>query len=192
MSVNQHLRHPSGDRETPEQNPHGQTAQAAATQAAPTANEPTDAANGKLPEGQTLKLLLRQFAELREHMLLYATARMDGAKASARNAIGRVVLAAMGFIVVCGIAIMASWLALSGIAQGVAELFGGRPWIGTLLTGLAVLCGIAVAIRWAVAARVERARRRTVAKYDARQAQQRSRCGRNAHVPAPATIADRK
>ena len=192
MRAEPQLRHPTGEREPPEHRFNGDAATREATEAAPTTDDSADAARKKKAEREALKLLLQQFAELREYASFYAAARIDGAKASVRNAIIRMVLAALGFVAVAGLVVMASWLVLSGAAQGLGTLFGDQSWIGTLLTGLAALAGVGAGVQCVAAVRRKNARKRTVEKYEARQAQQRTRFGRDAHGREPPSFAQRE
>ena len=144
-------------------------------------NVPTDAAQRELTEREGLKLLLKQYQELREYVSYYAAARIDGVKCSVRNAIGWIVLAALGFVTVGGLILMASWLVLSGISQGAGALFGDRAWIGTVITGVLALTGIGLGMSCAAWIRKNASRKRTVRKYETRDARQRARFGRDVH-----------
>lgn len=186
MRAEQRL-HPADESETPEHRFNGDGATRRAAETVPTADIPADAAREKLEEREALKLLLQQVAELREYASFYAAARIDSAKASVRSAITWMAAAALGFVAVGGLIVMASWFVLSGMAQGLGTLFGAQSWIGTLLTGLAALAGVGAGVLW-VAARRENARKRMVEKYEARQAHQRTRFGRDAHGRKPAPV----
>lgn len=185
MRAEQHLRHLTGEREALEHRFNGDGATRKATDTAPTSDVSAGASREPLAEREALKLLLEQFAELREYASFYAAARIDSAKASLRNAITWMVSAALGFVAVAGLIVMASWFLLSGIAQGLGTLFGDQSWIGTLLTGLAALAGVGAGVQCVVAARRETARKRMVDKYEARQAHQRTRFGRDARDRKP-------
>jgi hypothetical protein len=142
---------------------------------------PADTAQQELTEREGLKLLLRQFQELREYVSYYVAARTDSVKCSVRNAIGQLVLVALGFVAVAGLVVMASWFVLSGISQGVGARFGGQAWIGALTTGVLALVGVGMGISCAAWMRKSAARKRTVEKYETRHAQQRARFGRDMH-----------
>jgi len=142
---------------------------------------PADAAQQELTEREELKLLLKQFQELREYVSYYAAARTDSVKRSVQHAIGGLVLAALGFVAVGGLIVMASWLVLSGISQGAGALFGDRAWIGTVITGVLALAGVGLGMSCAAWARKNASRKRTVRKYETRNARQRARFGRDVH-----------
>ncbi len=188
MSAEQHFRLPACERAASEQRCNGHSPTCAATDAAQPADVSADAAPEKLAGPESLTLLLQQLAELREYASSYAAARLDSAKASVRNTIIRVAATAVGFVTVGGLVVMASWFVLSGMAQGLGTFFGDRSWIGTLLTGLGALVGIGAGVRCVAATRRESARKRTVEKYEARQAHQRARFGRDAHDGAPTPV----
>jgi hypothetical protein len=159
----------------------GDDASPAATESRSKAEVPADAVQQGLTEGEGLKLLLKQFQELREYVSYYAAARTDSVKCSVRNAIGWTVLAALGFVAVGGLIVMASWLVLSGISQGAGTLFGERAWIGTVVTGVLALAGVGLAVSCAAWIRRNASRKRTIRKYETRDARQRARFGRDVH-----------
>jgi hypothetical protein len=183
-------RHPAGERPSRGHHRNGNPEARNREESASTADVPSDAAGEEATETEALKRLLKQFAELREHAWFYAVAQYDSARAVVRNAMVRLVLAALWFVVVAGLIVMASGFVLSGIAQGLGTMFGEQFWIGTLLTGLVALVCLAVGVRWALSVHRNDARRRTVEKYEKRQALQRSRFGRDAQGRTPASVAD--
>lgn len=141
--------------------------------------------------GESLRLLLDQGRAFFAALMDLATAKADGLKLSVRNALLSTTLAALGFIAVCGLIISASWLVLRGMAEGLGILFGGRPWLGAMVTGLLALAGLALGAyvmvtRWKTAAR-----NRTIQKHEQRQARQRARQRGAAGGSAPAASDDR-
>jgi hypothetical protein len=132
-----------------------------------------------LTEGEGLKLLLKQFQELLEYVAYYAAAKTDSVKCAVRDAIRQTVLAALGFVTLAGLIVMASWLVLSGVAQGAGALFGDRAWIGTLITGVLALAGIGVGMLCVISLRQNASRKGTVRKHETRNARQRARFGRD-------------
>jgi hypothetical protein len=151
---------------------------------------PAAAAQQELTEREELQLLLKQFQELREYVSYYAAARIDSAKASVRDATTWMALAALGVVAVAGLIVMASWLVLSGIAQGAGTLFGAHAWIGALITGVLALAGIVLGISCAVTTRKNAARKRTARNYETRNARQRARFGRDVHDREPAPVVE--
>lgn len=189
MRAEPHLRLSTGERAGQQHLPEGDGAPREATRTLPTADAAADAAQQPLGKRRALKLLLRQFAELREYASYYAVARIDSAKAFVRSTVASMVVAALGFVAVAGLILMASWLVLSGLAEGLGTLFGAHAWMGALLTGVAALGSVGIGVLCVVAARRSNARKRMVEKHEARQACQRTRFGRDAHNRKPAPVA---
>ena len=81
---------------------------------------------GERTVSDELKLLLQQFRELGDSFSYFVTAKTDSVKLSLRHVVVWVALAALGFVAVGGLILVASWLILSGMAEGLAELFGNR------------------------------------------------------------------
>jgi hypothetical protein len=113
-----------------------------------------------------LKLLLKQFRDLGEYFSYFVTAKTDSVKLSLRYVILYVVFAALGFVTVGGLIVIASWLMLSGVAEGLAELFGNRSWAGSLMTGFLLLAGLGLGTYYTLAHRNRIARERTAQKYE--------------------------
>ncbi len=179
MRNDQHARHPVRGQASPEQRFNGGDVVPEAAEGESKTNVSTDSAQQKLTEREELKLLHKQFQELREYVSYYAAARADSVKCFVRNAIGRLVLAALGFVAVAALIVMASWLVLSGISQGAGALFGDQAWIGTLLTGVVALAAVGLGMLCAASMRRNASRKRTVRKYETRNGRQRARFGRD-------------
>jgi hypothetical protein len=113
-----------------------------------------------------LKLLLKQFRELGVYFSYFMTAKTDSVKLSLRHVVIWVVSAALGFVAVGGLIVIASWLMLSGLAEGLGGLFGNRSWVGSLLTGFLLLAGLGLGMYYIVAKRNQIARERTAQKYE--------------------------
>ena len=181
MRSGQHAQHRVRGQPSPEHGFNGDDPAPGAVESRSKPDVPADAAQQDLTEREELKLLLKQFQELREYVSYYAAARTDSVKYSVRNAIGRIVLAALGFVAVGGLIVIASWFVLSGISQGAGALFGDRAWIGTVITGVLALAGIGLGVSCAAWARKNASRKRTVREYETREARQRARFGRDVH-----------
>jgi hypothetical protein len=113
-----------------------------------------------------LKLLLKQFRELGEYFSYFVTAKMDIAKLSVRHVVLSVVLAIFGFVAIAGLIVIASWFILSGVAGGVSELFGNRPWVGSFTTGILLLGGLWLGTYFIMAKQNRIARDRAAKKYE--------------------------
>ena len=190
MRSAQHARHRVRGQPSPEHGFNGDDAAPGAAESGSKTDLPADAAQQELTEREGLKLLLKQFQELREYVSYYAAATTDSVKLSVGNALRRIVLAALGFVAVGGLIVMASWFVLSGISQGTGALFGDRAWIGSLLAGVLVLAGVGVGMSYAAATRKNASRKRTVRRYERRHARQRARFGRDVHTGKPAPVVE--
>lgn len=155
-------------------------------------NATDDREQGERTKPDDLKLLLKQFRELAEHFAVFVTAKTDSVKLSVRHVVLWVVLAALGFVAVGGLTVMAGWLMLSGIADGLGELFGNRPWVGSLMTGFLLLAGLGLGMVYTVAKRNRIARDRTAQKYETRKARQQAEFGQNVADRSATTASQRK
>lgn len=57
-----------------------------------------------------------------------------------------VLAAVVAGIALCVFSFQAARLVVSGLTQGIAELAGGRAWVGELAAGVLILCGIAASL----------------------------------------------
>lgn len=143
-------------------------------------------------ELDALKRLLKQFHELREYLSYYATAKTDGAKLFLRNASLWIGLALLGSIAVAGLVVIANWFVLSGAAEGLGVLFGGRLWAGKIIAGLMLLTVLGLFLFCTAARGRAASRERTVRKYEKRQAEQHAEFGRNLDDREAAATPERK
>lgn len=146
---------------------------------------PAPKTTSEFEEGATslldgLKLLLKQFRELKGYFSCFVAAKTDSMKLSLRSTVLRLVLVALGFVVLSGFLVTAGWFVLSGTAGGLGVLFGDRWWLGNLVTGILFLAGLGIGIYLAVAKGKRIFLERTVKKYETRQARQQSEFGRSA------------
>jgi len=146
--------------------------------------EPTE------PDG--VNLLLQLFRELGEYLSYYATAKTDGVKLSLWNAIVRILWAALGFVAISGLIVAASCYVLSGVAGGLAVLFGGRLWAGNIAAGFLVITGLGLGMSWRAAKRERASRERTTKKYENRQARQKADFGHGVSDRAADADSERK
>jgi hypothetical protein len=107
-----------------------------------------------------LNLLLKHFQELSEYFLKLLTTTVDDLTLSLRSIIVWLALAAIGFVAIAGVIVIASWLLLSGMAEGLGGLFG-RAWAGRLVTGLIPLAGLGLVLYCILLTRNRTARRRS-------------------------------
>lgn len=151
-----------------------------------TPKETDDPEHREGTELDALKLLLKQFRELREYFLYYVTAKSDGVKLSLRNAVLWTVLASLGMVAVAGLIVTANWFMLSGTAEGLGQLYGGRLWAGKITAGFLSLACLGIGVCYLVARRKSASRERTVQKYEKRQAGEQAEFGRNVYDQASA------
>ena len=150
-------------------------------------NATDDLEQGEETKPDDLKLLLKQFRELGEYFSYFVTAKTDSVKLALRRIVLSVVMAALSFIAVGGLIVIAGWLMLSGMAEGLGELFGNRSWAGSLMTGFGLLAGLGLGMYYTSAKRNRIACERTAQEYERRQARQQAQFGQNVADRAAAT-----
>jgi hypothetical protein len=70
------------------------------------------------------------------------------------------------------------WLLLSGIAGGIGELVGDRPWLGAIITSVVILIIASIAL-WIVYRRIQKSGWKAVReRYERRHREQKARFGR--------------
>jgi hypothetical protein len=109
--------------------------------------------------------LMDDFQSLREAFALLVAARFDQIKLSLRRAFLWVVLAAVGVFALVAFAVTACAMLVVGIAGGIAELAGGRLWVGQLTTGAALIIVGAATLWLLVRAWQEQSRRKVLKRY---------------------------
>jgi hypothetical protein len=125
--------------------------------------------------------ILERIGEIREYVSYYAETKTDGIKQSAIWAGIYAALGILGGLIGAAVLVTAAVLLVNGIAGGLGALFGGRAWLGQLVTGLLLLGGLAVGV--VVGLKVLRSsfKKKLRAKYEQRHQDQRARFG--ADVP---------
>jgi hypothetical protein len=134
--------------------------------------------------------------ELKEYASYYVAAKVDGVKRTVRNIGLYAVLGIVALIAGGAIVATAAGLLIVGLAEGLARLFGDRPWLGDLVTGILVLGAIGVAA-WMMMNKLTNSwRSQTVKKYEQRKQSQRERFGHDvpqrAAESAAAAAAERR
>jgi len=108
--------------------------------------------------------LLKDLAELRQHLSHYIAARADAAKLRMRTVVMYALLGLVGGLAgAVGLA-TAVVLLVSGISDGLTQLFGGRVWAGELTTGVLFLLLAGAAIWAATTNWKTTGQQRTIAK----------------------------
>ena len=118
-----------------------------------------------------------RLSELGEYAGYLLSAKLDGIKLSIRNAGIYAALGVVGLLAGGALVVTAAVLLLRGIAGGLGALFGGRLWLGELVTAIVFLALIGGGAVFVVSRMTKASRQRTVKKYDSRKQQQRARFG---------------
>lgn len=126
---------------------------------------------------ELLEPLRRYLAELQDYLSYYLAARTDAVKLQVRTLLIYAALGVVGGLVGVAALIAAVVLALSGTANGLAELLGGRLWAGQLITGATVLVITAAAIFFAMRSITGGSRKKTVKKYENWRGNQQAQFG---------------
>jgi hypothetical protein len=129
-------------------------------------HDPAPKTNGdhkqtKVTEPDVLKRLPRQPRASREFLSCYVDAKTDSTNHPVQKASRSIALAALGFVAVGGLILMASWLLLSGMAEGLGLLLGDKSWLGNSVTGFLTLACLGLGIYYTVARRKRASRERT-------------------------------
>ncbi len=152
----------------------------------PTAPGTKDAAAGgrlgpDTPDEQTpgaaFKDLSTRLDELKEYVSYYLSAKADGIKVTLRNVGIYAALGVVGLIAGGAFIVTLMVFLLRGIAGGLGELFGGRLWLGELVTAIVLLAILGAGTMFILNRLTKASRERTAKKYASRQQQQRARFG---------------
>ena len=119
--------------------------------------------------------LAKQIAELREYLAHYLSTRADALRVHVRSAAVSALLAlTAGFMLLVAVA-TAVVLLVVGLADGLTEFLGERPWAGKLAAG-GVILGLASILMWWGKSNWDRVSTRELReKYARRRKRQRDR-----------------
>ena len=126
---------------------------------------------------EALRLLQQQVGELQAYVAHFVSAKIDGLILSARQLALWAALGVVGLIAAVGLVGTAVVLVLVGAADGFAQLFGGRWWLGALVVGGGILVLLALGIFIGMRTWQSRWRQQKVQQYDERQLQQHATFG---------------
>ena len=115
--------------------------------------------------------------ELKEYAGYYISAKADGIKQTVRNVGLYAALGVVGAIVGGAIVATAAGLLVVGLAHALGTLFGGRYWLGDLVTGVLILGGVAGGAYFMMNKLTGTWRSQTLKKYEQRKQDQRERYG---------------
>ena len=144
---------------------------------------------GEVGEWERIK---QQAVELIDYFSYYLEARTDILKLRGRQFLFRLRLEIAGTLVVAGALIVAITLILIGVAQGLAQVFADKPWLGPLITGLVLLGIVSLAVWWWLARTRKAAHNRMIEKYEQRKSHQRARFGHDVVSRAEAARNERR
>ncbi len=128
--------------------------------------------------------ILELTAEIKEYASHYLSATLDRYRLSLRSAGIYAAIGVLAFIAFSAMLATASVLLVVGAAVGLGSLFGGNLWLGAVVAGLAVLLCAAAGIHCGIRRFSNKIRKRTVQKYEQRQALQRTKFGRDVEEAA--------
>jgi len=138
------------------------------------AGEPYGGNGAEQSPADAFKQAGRNFAELKEYVAYYLSAKKDGFAASFRNLGLYAVLGVLGLMAGGAIIVTAAVLLLTGLAGAIGAIFDpDKPWVGNIVVGLLVLGGLAGGTVMFLKRFTKASRERTVKKYEQRQRQQR-------------------
>jgi hypothetical protein len=109
--------------------------------------------------------LLENLRELADYVSYYLSVQADQFRLRIRRAVLAVLLSVMAAIGGVALIVTAVVILLHGIGEGLGWLFGGRMWLGNLVTGLGML-GLTVLALVVITRRIVKiSRTRTIEKY---------------------------
>jgi hypothetical protein len=126
---------------------------------------------------EALRRLQQQVGELQAYLTHFVSAKIDGLVLSARQLALWAVVGVVGLTAAMGLVVTAVVLVLVGAADGFAQLFGGRWWLGALVVGGGILVLLALGIFIGMRTWQSRWRQQKVQQYDERQIQQHATFG---------------
>ena len=168
--------------------PPGAAAQATPRQPTPEqaqipGDEPKGSKTGN-PAADAIAKISSSIGELKEYASYLFAAKMDGVKSSIRNIGLYAGIGVVGLIVGGAILATAAVLLVLGIAQGLGVLFGGRFWLGYVVTGVLFLGLLGVGV-WLMMSKLTKSwRNATWKKYEDRKREQRKQYGHDVHQRA--------
>jgi hypothetical protein len=125
-------------------------------------------------ERSPVEPLLKNLAALAEYFSYYLAVRADSLRLRLRRAVAWTLVAAIALVAACTALVVSVVLLLSGVANGLIALCGGRVWAGQLLAGFIVLSGAGSLIALVAARQIQASLRQTRDKYEQRQSKQRA------------------
>jgi hypothetical protein len=131
------------------------------------------------PAQEAATKLKADLDELKEYASYYVAAKIDGIKGTVRNLGLYAALGVVGAIVGTAILATAAGLLVVGFAHMLGALFGGRYWLGDLVTGILILGAVAGGAYYMMNKLTGTWRSQTLKKYEERKQSQRERFSRD-------------
>lgn len=128
---------------------------------------------------EALQRLPELLAELREYASYYVATRQALWSARLRNIVLGSVLGVTFGVIGAAAVVTAVVLTMLGLAQGVAALAGGRPWVGNLVVGGGLLILSVALTVWLLKSARNSGLRKTMQALERRKALQRQRFDRS-------------
>lgn len=141
-------------------------------------------ANGSTRGPEAFRRLQSQLEELGDYARLYASAKKDALTSSLRRTLLWATVGVVAASIAVTTVIMATVLAMLGLAQLLGEALGDRLWAGYLIVGGGLLLLLAVSVVMAFTMLQSRFRKQTVQKYERQRQVQRARFGHDANERA--------
>ena len=149
-------------------------------------NAPETAGRPPLQDDPTEHLgkVSARLAEIKDYVAYYVSAKLDSYKSSAKSAALWAVVGLLGAVAGTAVLATAGVLVVVGIAEGLTQLFGGRAWLGDLVTGVALLAIVLGTTFLMVRRMLGQSRLATAKKYEALRRQQMAKHGHDVHERA--------
>jgi hypothetical protein len=129
------------------------------------------------PAKEAFERITHDLDELKEYAGYYVSAKVDGIKRTVRNIGLYAALGVVGAIVGGAVVATAAGLLVVGLAHALGALFGGRYWLGDLVTGILILGGVAGGAYYMMNKLTGTWRSQTLKKYEQRKQNERERFG---------------
>jgi hypothetical protein len=129
---------------------------------------PDQDAPGERAPDPSLRDAMGPFREFKAYAAQYASAKVDSLKLSLRKAVVYAGLGLLALIALMTLVVTGVVFAISGTAQALSVLLGGRAWAGSLIAGVGVLGIVALGTWVGFRLMFNKSRAATVKRYEQR------------------------
>ncbi|MCC7345504.1 MAG: phage holin family protein [Deltaproteobacteria bacterium] len=129
---------------------------------------------------EAMEQLPRQLQEIWEHLGSYLGAKWAQSRGDLRNGLLAFALWALLILLFSGVFLIAIAFVFYGSALALAQLLGGRPWAGFLVSGGVLLAVGALYIRWKLSSLRRAALEKKIKDYEQKLERQKEKYGVNA------------